>query len=107
MFNLKIFALSILVSLMLTGCISNGGKTEYSIEPIKTSDGSILCCKAHVYNTKDYKKLKFKFKKTANGEIEVTLDEEGVSASDPAMVQAENNAKLLEAVTSIIPMVKP
>lgn len=89
--------------LTLTGCISTSGETEYSLKPMETSGGELVCCEAHVFNTKDYKKLKFKFTKNADGSMTVTLDEEGVSASDPAMVQAENNAKLLDAVTSIIP----
>jgi len=103
MFKKTLIALSISASLTLTGCISTSGETEYSLKPMETSNGELVCCEAHVYNTKDYEKLKFKFTKNADGSMTVTLDETGVSASDPAMVQAENNAKLLDAVTSIIP----
>ena len=99
----KLIAVSVLLA--LAGCVSITGTTEYTLRPIKISNGQLVCCEATVYNTKDYKKLKFKFKKNEQGEIEVTLEEDGVSASDPAMVQAENNAKLLDAVTRIIPKV--
>lgn len=100
-------ALLIFVAIIgLSGCALTAGKTEYSLKPIETSKGELVCCEATVYNSKNYDKLKFKFIKNADGTMTVTLDEEGVSASDPAKVQAENNAKLLEAVTNLIPQVK-
>ena len=98
--------ITVLITLSLTGCIATSGTTEYSLKPMETSGGDLVCCEAHVYNTKDYEKLKFKFIKNADGSMTVTLDEDGVSASDPAAVQAENNSKLLDAVSSMIPLVK-
>ena len=94
-----------LIVISVTGCLSTAGTTEYSLKPIETSSGEMICCEATVYNTKDYERLSFKFTKNADGSMTVTLDEDGVSASTPAMVQAENNAKLLDAVTAIIPKV--
>lgn len=82
------------------------GKTEYSIKPVELTSGKIICCEAHVFNTKDYGKLVFKFKKTADGNMEVTLDESDVDASSPFLIQAENQSKLLDAIMSTIPLVK-
>jgi hypothetical protein len=91
----------------LSGCgLFRSGITEYSLKPIENSKGEMVCCEATVYNSKDYDKLKFKFSKNADGSMTVNLDEDGVSASSPSQVQAENNSKLLDAVTSIIPIVK-
>ncbi len=91
------------LTLLTSGCMLTSGQTEYSLKPIETTSGELVCCEARVYNTKDYDKLKFKFTKKADGSMTVTLDEDGVSASTPSMVQAENNSKLLDAVTAILP----
>lgn len=96
--------LTLLLLIVLTGCMSTSGTTEYTLKPIENSKGEMICCEATVYNSKDYEKLKFVFKKNAKGEMEVTLDEKGVNASTPQMIQSENNSKLLEAVTRLIPL---
>ena len=98
---------SLLIScavLALSGCLSNGaGETAYTVEPIPTNEG-LVCCKVDVKNTKNYDKFKFKLVKQADGSMTVELTEDGVNASDPAAVQAENNSKLLDAVTKLIPV---
>lgn len=88
---------------MLVGCLSNGGESAYTVKPVELPNGSIICCDVQVNNTKDYKKLKMKFVIKADGSINFELNEDGVDASTPAMVQSENNAKLLDAIASIIP----
>jgi len=45
--------------------------------------------------------LRFSLEKKPDGTISVSLDEQGVSASDPAKVAADNQAKLLEVLTTI------
>lgn len=97
------YLFTILFALTLTGCLSTSGTTEYSLKPIETSSGELVCCEATVYNSKDYEQLKFKFKKNQDGSIDVQLDESGVSASDPAQIQSQNNAKMLDAIMQIIP----
>lgn len=92
-----------IIALLLTGC-ANMGVTEYELEPIKLDDGTVICCKATVYNSKDYEGLKFKFKADKDGNIEAVLDEKGVNSSDPAFVAAENNKKLLDVVSKLIPL---
>ena len=94
--------IALLVTMIVAGC-SSMGKTEYSLEPMVQADGSIVCCKATVYNSKDYDKLKFKFVKKSDGTIEAVLDENGVNSSSPASVAAENNSKLLDVVNKIVP----
>jgi len=106
MFKKTLLAIAITSSLSLSGCLSTGGESAYTVKPLEVSGGKIICCDVQVNNTKDYDKLKMKFSIKADGTISFELSESGVSASDPAMVQAENNAKLLDAVTSIIPKVK-
>lgn len=104
MFKKTLVSLSLITA--LSGCMMTSGTTEYSLEPIVTDAGKVICCKAHVYNTKDYDKLKFRYKRNADGSMTVSLEEEGVSASDPAAVAASNNAKLIDTVTQLIPLVK-
>lgn len=98
---------SLLIScaiLALSGCISTGaGETAYTVEPVELAGGPV-CCKIDVKNTKNYDKFKFKYVKTVDGGMTVELTEQGVNASDPAAVQAENNSKLLDAVTKLIPI---
>lgn len=97
------YILLILLALTLTAC-SLTGTTEYSLKPIETSSGELVCCEATVYNSKDYDSLNFKFTKLEDGSYDVELDEKGVSASDPAQVQAESNSKLLDALLKAIPL---
>lgn len=107
MFKKTLIALSITASLSLTGCLStsNSGESAYNVKPIETNTGKIICCDVTVNNTKDYDKLKLKLVIGKDGTINFELNEDGVDASTPSMIQAENNSKLLDAVTSIIPKV--
>lgn len=93
----------LLLIVLLSGCTSMG-VTEYELEPIIKPDGSLVCCKATVYNSKDYDQLKFKFKVGKDGNVEVSLDEKGVNSSDPAAIGAENNGKMLDAINKLIPL---
>jgi hypothetical protein len=95
--------LILLFALLLTGCV-NMGVTEYELEPIVKEDGSVVCCKATVYNSKDYDNLKFKFKIAKDGSIEAVLDEKGVNSTNPAAIGAENNGKMLDAINKLIPL---
>lgn len=87
-------------TIILTGC-GTASKTEYSIEPIVKANGTVVCCKAHVFNSKNYDKLKFTLKKLADGTIEISLDENGVET-----LTSENNSKILETINKIIPVIK-
>lgn len=90
--------------LLITGC-SMMGTTEYELEPVVKADGSVICCKATVFNSKDYDSLKFKFKIARDGTIEAMLGEKGINASDPATIGAENNGKMLDVINQLIPKV--
>lgn len=97
--------LMLITTLLLTGCISNGaGESAYTVKPIKTNDGKVICCDVNVNNTKDYDKLDMKFTIGADGTIEFQLKEDGVNASDPAAVAAQNNAKLIDTVSKLVPV---
>ena len=93
----------IVILTTLSGCVSITGETDYTLEPMKLPSGEVVCCKAHIRNSKDYDKLQFKMVKKPDGTIEVELVEKGVSASDPATVNAENQQKLLDIMTKVIP----
>lgn len=96
---------TLLVLIFMTiGCASMG-VTEYELEPVVKPDGSVICCKATVYNSKDYDNLKFKFKIATDGSIEAVLDEKGVNSTDPAAIGAENNGKMLDAINQLLPKV--
>ncbi len=96
-------ALMISTFLLLQGCLLTGGNTAYTIEPIPIgTNGDAICCKVIVNNSKDYEKLKFNLEKKPDGTINVSLDESGVSASDPAAIAAQNQAKLLDTLTGIM-----
>lgn len=94
-----------IVLLSLSGCASLGGQTNYTVEPIVKQDGTVICCKATVHNSKDYDSLKFKFVMKKDGTIEAVLDEKGVNASDPAAVMADSNGKMLDAINALLPKV--
>ena len=100
-----VFAIAVFAIAVSSGC-KMMGSTEYSVEPIVLSDGKVICCKATVYNSKDYDKLKFTLKKNQNGDMEVMLDEKGVSATDPASVAAQNQGKMLDVMNELLPLVK-
>lgn len=106
-FNLASLPLAIVgvLSVSISGCALTSGESAYTIKPIQVGTGEVVCCEVVVNNTKDYDKFKFNLEKKPDGTISVSLDEKGVSASDPASIAAANNAKLLDAVTAIIPKV--
>ena len=91
---------------MTSGCLSTAGESSYTVKPLEVSGGKIICCEVVVNNTKDYEKLNVKLKMKKDGTIDFELNENGVSSSNPAAVQAENNSKLLDAFNSIIPTSK-
>ena len=98
-------AILITLTLLLSGCqlLTTAGRADYTVEPFVTESGKVICCKAVIHNSKNYQKFKFTFKTNPDGSVDVTLDEKGVSASDPAKVNAENQGKLLDAMTSLLP----
>ena len=97
--------ITILLTFLLSGCqlLTTAGRADYTVEPFVTEAGATICCKATIHNSKNYDKFKFTFKTNPDGSVDVTLDEKGVSASDPAKVNAENQGKLLDAMTSLLP----
>lgn len=105
--NKSLLVFAVVAYGLLTGCsmMTKSGVTEYSLKPVKGESGEYVCCEATVYNSKDYESLKFTLKKQSDGTVEVMLDESGVSSSDPASIQSQNNSKLLDAIGQIIPKV--
>jgi hypothetical protein len=99
---MKKLIVSTLAVLILSGCATGAGQTEYTIEPAEMSDGTTVCCKVHVFNSKDYDRFKFKLNKGADGSLIIELDETGVSSSNPAEIQADGNSKIAEAITSVV-----
>lgn len=98
--------LTILFMLLLVGCSSNqSGVAEYELEPVTDDNGNTVCCKVTVHNSKDYEGISFKMVKKKDGSLQVELEEIGVSASDPAAIAAQNNAKLLEVLGRMVPPV--
>lgn len=97
--------IALVVLACLSGCALTGGKTAYTIEPIKVGSGEVVCCKVTINNSKDYDRLKFNLEKKPDGTIKVSLDESGVSASDPAAIAAANQSKLIDAVAAIVPKI--
>lgn len=93
-----------LCSLSLAGCIATGGQAAYEVEPIVAPDGSVICCKATVHNTKDVDLVEVDFQKLADGSIKMTVKEKGVKASDAAAIAAETNKALVDAVLKKVPI---
>jgi uncharacterized lipoprotein NlpE involved in copper resistance len=99
---MKKLIVSTLAVLILSGCTNRAGQTEYDIAPFEKSDGTTICCKIHVFNSKDYDRLKFIYNKGSDGSLVIELDETGVSSSNPAEIQADGNSKIAEAITSVV-----
>lgn len=96
--------LAVLCGLSLSGCLSTGGESAYTVKPIQKADGKIICCEVVVNNTKEYDKLNVKLKLKEDGTVDFELSETGVKTN--AAVAAESNNKLLELVTGVIPLNK-
>lgn len=103
---MKKVILGVIASLSLSACISTGGKSAYTVKPIVLEDGKVICCNVDVNNTKDYDKLKMKFSLKPDGTINFTLDEDGVDASTPATIQAQQNKVLVETlINGVLPTI--
>jgi len=90
--------IALLLLIVLCGC---AGQAAYEIEPIETNSGKIICCKATVHNTKDIDLVELDFETNPNGKTKLSVKEKGVKTN--AAIAAENQSKLLDAVTAIIP----
>ncbi len=90
----------ITLSILLTGC---AGRAAYEAEPIEVA-GKVVCCKISVYNNKDIDLVEVKYESKADGSTSLHVKEKGVKTN--AAVAAENQAKLLNIVTSILPVIK-
>lgn len=88
---MKSTGIAMLVILMV-GC---AGTTKYTLT---TPDG----VKLDVKNTKDYESIDLKASKTAEGWA-FSLEETGVSASDPMKIMMDQNRELLEKVLGSTP----
>jgi len=91
--------------LALSGCGTFGlsmGETAYSMKPIKI-DGETICCELIANNTKDYEGVDFVYEKDKDGAIKMSYKVKGVSATDPATVAAQNQAKMLDVFNKLIP----
>ena len=90
--------LLLIVVVVLAGCSSlqNAGMVEYSIKPIVTAQGDVICCEAVVRNGKEYGQLKAKVKKTG-GDYEVTLEETGVAAFQGQQISSDALKGIVDA----------
>ena len=86
-----------LIALLITAC---SGTSAYTVKPI-IIDGKKYCCELDVNNSKDIDSIDASFEQKADGSIKLVVKQKGVKTN--AAVAAENQGKLLDAVTSIIP----
>ena len=101
-------AVAMTIAMAVSGCSMLGlsmGETAYSMKPIKI-DGELICCELIANNTKDYEGVDFTYEKDKDGAIKMSYKVEGVSATDPATVMQQNQAKMLDLFGALIP-VKP
>ena len=92
--NLIMKSLVFLISvLFLTACT---GVTTYEVT---TPDGVSISVK----NTKNYESYTLNAVKNEDGSYSVSLEEVGVSASDPIKASQEANGKLLDKLISLVP----
>lgn len=100
--TLKMLLISLVMFslLVLSGC---AGRAAYEAEPMSI-DGKIVCCKISIDNTKDIELVDVQYESSADGSTKLSIKEKGVKTN--AAVAAENQGKLLDAVTSIIPKVE-
>lgn len=85
-----VFLISVL---FLTACT---GVTTYEVT---TPDGVSISVK----NTKNYESYTLNAVKNEDGSYSVSLEEVGVSASDPIKASQEANGKLLDKLISLVP----
>ena len=87
---------TLFITLILSGC---AGKAAYEAEPISI-DGKVVCCRVVVNNSKDIDLVEVNYTSSDKG-VTLSIKEKGVKTN--AAVAAENQSKLLDAVTAIIP----
>jgi len=97
--------LMLVLCMLLSGCgfaPVKLGKAEYHVRPFERADGTLACCTVDVRNGKDYDALQVQMTRDVQGNITFTLNESGVSASDPASVQARQNAEMLKLLNHFL-----
>ena len=57
---------------------------------------------AQIFNSKDIESITFEMTKNPDGTVTAVFNQKGVSASNPAMIQAENNSKVLDLAAKLI-----
>lgn len=87
----------LIIGVLLVGC---SGRAAYEAEPIEVN-GKTVCCKISIDNTKDIDLVDVQYEHKADGSTKLSVKQKGVKTN--AAIAAENQGKLLDAVTSIIP----
>lgn len=78
------------------------GIADYSIEPFKTDDGRIVCCKATIYNTKNVGEVALKITVNPDGSVEAYLEEKSVDSVGPAAVAAASQAETMKVIDKLV-----
>jgi len=90
---------------MSSGCTPSHGKINYTLKPVMDKTGTVVTYEVNVKNSKDYESLKLKIVKDADGSLELTLDEVGVSASNPVSAALEGQAALIDILgRTVVPL---
>lgn len=82
----------LIFTVLLSGCM---GSTMYRVT---TPDGVEI----EVRNTKDYETYSLSASKSVDGTWNISLDETGVSASDPAQIMAGSMDKMSDSVNTLV-----
>ena len=94
----------VVAALMLSACASTesldyAGTADYHITPVFNAAGDVVAYEARVRNGKEIGHVKLGFRKSADGTMELQLDEEGVKAFEGQAISADAVARMTEALT--------
>lgn len=99
-----LFAAVLAGALAVAGCATTesmdyAGTADYRVTPVFNDAGDVVAYEARVRNGKEIGRVKLQFRKDAAGLMELTLDEEGVTAFQGQAISAEAVARMTDAIT--------
>jgi len=93
------------LTLFLSACSTfDGGRAHYTMSPIITESGEVICCAVDIKNTKNIGRVKARGLRMPDGTYELILEEDGVDASSPMSVMLEQQKAQTELLQSIVPL---
>lgn len=92
------------IPVILTGCsmMNPAGIADYTLEPIVTSSGQVICCQAKIYNSKNVGEVSLMIHVRNDGTVEASLEEKGVDSVGPAAAAAASQVETMKMMNTLV-----